>query len=168
MSAPSLSHPEAPDFRSASDRPRKTRAPRISPVLPPEDDDVDGEPRPVVLLAEDHEDSRDALRTLLDAFGYRVVEATNGREAVDRALAETPDIILMDMMMPRVDGLQATREIREVPALREVPIIALTAMEGARDRVMDAGCDDLVPKPIDVRSFLAKVREWLESGRPAA
>jgi CheY-like chemotaxis protein len=168
MSAPSLSHPEAPDFRSASDRPRKTRVPRISPVQPPEGDDVDGEPRPVVLLAEDHEDSRDALRTLLDAFGYRVVEATNGREAVERALAETPDIILMDMMMPRVDGLQATREIREVPALREVPIIALTAMEGARDRVMDAGCDDLVPKPIDVRSFLAKVREWLESGRHVA
>jgi CheY-like chemotaxis protein len=168
MAAPSLSRPEAPDVRIASERPRKTRAPRLSPVQPTSGDDVDGEPRPVVLLAEDHEDSRDALRTLLDAFGYRVVEATNGREAVDRALAETPDIILMDMMMPRVDGLQATREIRAVPELRTVPIIALTAMEGARDRVLDAGCDDLVPKPIDVRSFLTKVGEWLESGRKVA
>jgi CheY-like chemotaxis protein len=167
MAAPPLSHVEAPDLRSASDRPRKTRAPRISSVQPPQGG-VQGETRPVVLLAEDHEDSRDALRTLLDAFGYRVVEATNGREAVQRALAESPDIILMDMMMPRVDGLQATREIRAVPSLREVPIIALTAMEGARERVLDAGCDDLVPKPIDVRSFLSKIREWLETGRHAA
>lgn len=167
MAAPSLSHAEAPDVRAASDRPRKTRVPRLSHVQPPEEG-AEGDMRPVVLLAEDHEDSRDALRTLLDAFGYRVVEATNGREAVDRALAETPDLILMDMMMPRVDGLQATREIREVPALRGVPIIALTAMEGARDRVLAAGCDDLVAKPIDVRSFLGKMREWLESGRPSA
>ena len=121
---------------------------------------------PAVLIAEDHEDSRDALRTLLDAFGYRVHVATNGREAVERALAVQPDLVLMDIMMPEVDGFQATRTLRASPAFRQVPIIALTAMEGARERVLEAGCDDFVGKPIDVRTFLEKVRAWLESGRP--
>ncbi|HEX8392422.1 MAG TPA: response regulator [Longimicrobium sp.] len=131
-------------------------------------DAAEAENRPVVLVAEDHEDSRDAMRTLLDAFGYRVVEAVNGRQAVERALAERPDLILMDMMMPLMDGLQATREIRAAPSLAGVPVIALTAMEGARDRVMAAGCDDLVTKPIDVRSFLGRVRGWIEARKQAS
>lgn len=122
---------------------------------------------PSVLIAEDHEDSRDALRTLLDAFGYRVHVAANGREAVEQARAINPDLVLMDIMMPEVDGLQATRTLRADPGFRQVPIIALTAMEGARERVIEAGCDDFVGKPIDVRAFLEKVRVWLEAGRPA-
>jgi CheY-like chemotaxis protein len=120
-----------------------------------------------VLIAEDHEDSRDALRTLLDAFGYRVVLAGNGREAVQTALATSPDLVLMDMMMPEVDGFEATRTLRASPAFRQVPIIALTAMEGARENVMAAGCDDFMSKPLDVRTFLDRVRTWLASGRPA-
>ena len=164
MSATSLSHAEALPH-SASDPPRprtQVPLPRMSTVQPPPSA---GEARvPVVLIAEDHEDSRDAMRTLLDAFGYRVVEAGNGREAVERAVAEHPDVILMDMMMPYVDGFQATREIRAVEALRDVPILAITAMEGARQRVLDAGCDDLVPKPIDVRVFLEQVRAWVRRG----
>ena len=151
---------EAPSYLSLADRPRQARVPRISPVRPPQDES--GTVRaPVVLIAEDHEDSRDALRTLLDAFGYRVVEASNGRQAVERALAERPDLILMDMMMPLVDGFQATREIRAAESLRGVPILAITAMEGARQQVLEAGCDDLVPKPIDVRAFLDRVRVWI-------
>lgn len=169
MSATSLSHAEALS-RSASDdrplRPTRVPAPRMSTVRPPEPGPED-ERAPVILIAEDHEDSRDALRTLLDAFGFRVVEAGNGREAVERALAERPDVILMDMMMPYVDGFQATREIRAVEALRDVPILAITAMEGARQRVLDAGCDDLVPKPIDVRAFLDQIRVWARRGRAA-
>lgn len=164
MSAPTLSHAEALP-RSASDErfPRmRVPIPRMSTVQPP--DDAPEERAPVVLIAEDHEDSRDALRTLLDAFGFRVVEAGNGREAVERALAERPDVILMDMMMPYVDGFQATREIRAAEGLRGVPILAITAMEGARQRVLDAGCDDLVPKPIDVRAFLEQVRVWIRRG----
>ncbi|HEX2208415.1 MAG TPA: response regulator [Longimicrobium sp.] len=136
--------------------------PRISPVLPPED--AQTARAPLVLIAEDHEDSRDALRTLLDAFGYRVIEAENGRRAVELALAERPDLILMDMMMPLVDGFQATREIRQVEGLRGVPIVALTAMEGARERVLQAGCDDMVAKPLDVRAFLDRVRVWTRQG----
>jgi CheY-like chemotaxis protein len=134
--------------------------PRVSSVQPPEPEDETTR-APVVLIAEDHEDSRDALRTLLDAFGFRVLEAVNGREAVDRALAERPDVILMDMMMPKVDGFQATREIRADASMRGVPILAITAMEGARQRVLEAGCDDLVPKPIDVRAFLEQIRAWV-------
>lgn len=164
MSVPLASPAEAPPHFSVADRPRQTRVPRLSHVRVPES--ADAERPPLVLIAEDHEDSRDALKTLLDAFGYRVVEAGNGREAVDLALAERPDLILMDMMMPRVDGFQATREIRMVEGLRDVPILALTAMEGARERALQAGCDGLVPKPLDVRAFLEQVRAWT-APRPA-
>ena len=121
----------------------------------------------VVLLAEDHEDSRDALRTLLEAFGYRVVEAANGREAVERALAHAPDVVLMDMMMPVMDGFEATRTLRAHAGFRQVPIIAFTAMDGARDQVRAAGCDDVVTKPLDVRAFLPRLRGWLEGARSA-
>lgn len=161
MSAPA-SPIEAPPPLSFADRPRQARVPRISPVQPVEE--ADAARTPLVLIAEDHEDSRDALRTLLDAFGYRVAEAANGREAVERALAERPDLIVMDMMMPHVDGFQATREIRAVAGLRGVPIVALTAMEGARERVLQAGCDDMMPKPLDVRAFLDKVRALTQAG----
>jgi CheY-like chemotaxis protein len=159
MALPSPPPTEAPSYYSLAERPRQARVPRISPVRPPEDGG-DTSRAPLVLIAEDHEDSRDALRTLLDAFGYRVVEAENGRQAVELALAERPDLILMDMMMPQVDGFQATREIRAAEGLAGVPIVALTAMEGARERVMQAGCDDMVAKPLDVRAFLDRVRVW--------
>lgn len=167
MSAPTLSYAEALSHSASDERLPLTRVPvpRMSTVQPP---DLDSPERaPVVLIAEDHEDSRDALRTLLDAFGFRVVEAGNGREAVERALAERPDVILMDMMMPYVDGFQATREIRAVEDLRGVPILAITAMDGARQRVLEAGCDDLVPKPIDVRAFLEQIRVWVRRGHAA-
>lgn len=151
---------------TAPERPRQARVPRLSSVRPPivaEQADA----RPVVLVAEDHEDSRDALRTLLDAFGYRVLEAGNGRDAVDLAVRERPDLILMDMMMPQMDGFQATREIRSQPGMDAVTIVALTAMDGARSDVLAAGCNDLVLKPIDVRPFLDRVRAWTAAARPA-
>lgn len=169
MPAPPLPHAEALPHSASTPRLPLTRVPvpRMSTVQPPEPGPADDARPPVVLIAEDHEDSRDALCTLLDAFGFRVIEAGNGREAVERALAERPDVILMDMMMPHVDGFQATREIRAAEDLRGVPILAITAMEGARQRVLDAGCDDLVAKPIDVRTFLEKVRAWAGRRHPA-
>lgn len=118
-----------------------------------------------ILIAEDHADSREALRMLLEALGYRVEIAENGREAVDEALVKHPDLILMDMMMPEVDGFEATRTLRASRQFRQVPIVALTAMEGAREQVLAAGCDDYIPKPIDVRSFIGKVQNWIEVGR---
>lgn len=115
-----------------------------------------------ILVAEDHPDSREALRMLLEAFGYQVVLAGNGREAVDRALRTQPELVLMDVMMPEVDGLEATRRLRASAEFRQVPIVALTAMEGAASLSREAGCDDCVAKPIDIRSFLGKIRNWLE------
>ncbi len=129
---------------------------------------ANGQEPPSVLIAEDHEDSRDALKTLLDALGYRVLEACNGAQAVEQARLHRPDLILMDMMMPHVDGFQATRILRADPDFRDVPIIAVTAMEGARPAVLDAGCDDLVAKPVDIRSFIDKVRVWITAGRGSA
>jgi two-component system, cell cycle response regulator DivK len=144
-----------------------TRLPSLS-MLPPHFIPAEGKEPPAVLIAEDHEDSRDALKTLLDALGYRVLEACNGAQAVEQARLHRPDLILMDMMMPQVDGFQATRILRADPDFGEVPIIAVTAMEGARPAVMEAGCDDLVTKPVDIRSFIDKVRVWLTAGRGRA
>jgi two-component system, cell cycle response regulator DivK len=128
---------------------------------------VNGSIRPgqMILVAEDHLDSRDALQTLLEAVGYAVVVATDGRQAVARALENHPALILMDMMMPEMDGLDATRTLRKSPEMQDVPILALTALEGVRERVLAAGCDDYITKPIDLPSFLKKLEQWLEAGR---
>lgn len=115
-----------------------------------------------ILIAEDHGDSREAMRALFEAFGYEVCEAVNGREAVDRAVVERPNLILMDIMMPEVDGIDATRMIREIPELETTPIIAVTAMEGADKLALAAGIDDYVRKPVDIRALLTKVSGWLE------
>ena len=114
-----------------------------------------------ILLAEDHGDSREALSALLEAFGYEVVPAVNGREAVDLARASDPDLILMDIMMPELDGFEATRRIRDFPETSHIPIITLTAMDGARSLALDAGADDFLPKPVDSGSLLQKVRTYL-------
>lgn len=122
--------------------------------------------RATILVAEDHFDSRHALRTLLEAVGYRALEARNGREAIEQAVAEHPDLILMDIMMPRLDGFEATRHLRNDDRTQSVPIIAVTAMEGARDRALEAGADDVVPKPIDTRLLLDRISELLVQTSP--
>jgi CheY-like chemotaxis protein len=114
-----------------------------------------------ILVAEDHPDSRDALRTLLEACGYQVFVAGDGAEAVQRAVETHPDLILMDLMMPGVDGMEATRRLRGESDFQDVPIVALTAMEGGRERALDAGFDDFVSKPINLPSFLRKLESWL-------
>lgn len=144
---------------------RRDRLDGLGAYVPPR---ANPDAPPVVLIAEDHEDSRDALRTLLDALGYRVVVARNGAEAVEVARTAHPDLILMDMMMPSVDGFQATRTLRADPGFREVPIVAITAMEGAREAVFEAGCSDVVVKPIDIRAFLARMSDWLGTRRTDA
>jgi CheY-like chemotaxis protein len=148
----------SPSFGPA-DRPSRAQVPRIAPPLAPESA-RDGSP-PRVLIAEDHDDSRDALRTLLEAYGYDVLEAADGLQAVEIARARHPQLVLMDLMMPRMDGLAATREIRADPALADVRIVALTALEGVRDQVIEAGGDEMVSKPIDVRRLLQRLPEWV-------
>lgn len=116
---------------------------------------------PTVLIAEDHLDSREALSALLEAFGFRVVPAVNGAQAVDLARQRRPDLILMDIMMPELDGFEATRQLRGFPETRDIPIITLTAMDGARTLALDAGANDFLPKPINSGVLLKKVRSWL-------
>jgi CheY-like chemotaxis protein len=120
---------------------------------------------PLILVAEDHPDSRDALRILLEVNGFRVETADDGKQAVEMAAMLHPDLIIMDIMMPQMDGLEATRRLRSTSDFKTVPILALTAMDRAREPVLAAGCDDYLSKPIDVRSFLQRIRGWLESGR---
>ncbi len=122
-----------------------------------------------ILVGEDHRDSLEAMRLMFEAAGFEVITAENGLQAVAKAQTEGPDIILMDMMMPSMDGFTATRTLRERSF--RVPIIAVTAMEGARSRALEAGADDFVPKPIDFRDLFRKVHRWLDdwetSGEPS-
>ena len=115
-----------------------------------------------ILIAEDHLDSRDALRALLEAFGFAVLVATNGKEAVDAAVRTSPDLILMDIMMPVMDGFEATRQLRRLAKTVGTPIIAVTAMEGADELALQAGADDYVRKPIDIRVLVAKLDTLLQ------
>lgn len=117
-----------------------------------------------ILVADDHLDSRDAMRAVLEAVGYRVLEAVNGREAVEVALRDRPDLILMDIMMPELDGLDATRELRRRGTA--IPIIAVTAMDGARQLALQAGACDVVRKPVDLRGLVARIDGWLDSTTP--
>jgi CheY-like chemotaxis protein len=124
---------------------------------------VNGRPdTATILVAEDHLDSRDAMRAILEAFGYRVLEAVNGREAVELALSNRPDLILMDIMMPELDGFEATRELRRHDTTSATPIIAVTAMEGAQKLALQAGASDFVRKPVDIRGLVSKIHGWLD------
>jgi CheY-like chemotaxis protein len=110
-----------------------------------------GDTRPVVLVVEDFEDNRFMMRRLLEMSGYQVVEAVNGNQAVERAASDEPDIILMDLSLPQLDGLAATRRIRSQEGARKVPIVAVSAHDSAdfHAEALAAGCNEYVTKPID-------------------
>jgi CheY-like chemotaxis protein len=113
-----------------------------------------------ILLVEDNEMNRDMLSRRLTRQGYDVVLAPDGEAGVTMAAAVRPDLILMDMSLPGIDGWEATRRIRGEPALRHIPIIALTAhaMTGDREAAAAAGCDDYDTKPVELPRLLAKMR----------
>ena len=117
-----------------------------------------------VLLVEDNEMNRDMLSRRLVRKGYEVVMALDGRQAVEMAAAEHPDVILMDMSLPVIDGWEATRQVKAAPATRAIPVIALTAhaMAGDREKALAAGCDDYDTKPIDLPRLLDKITSVLE------
>ena len=129
---------------------------------------------PTVLVVEDTEDNRFMMRRLLEMAGYRVVEAMNGEEAVRVARTESPQLILMDLSLPVIDGLAATRLIRKVPALEATPIIAVSAHDTSdfQAEAVDAGCNSYVTKPIDfnragaVDSAVVDARRLLEAQFP--
>ena len=116
-----------------------------------------------VLTVEDHEDNRRIVRDLLTSVGYEVIEAVTGEEGVRLAEAERPDLILMDIQLPGLDGYEATRRIKANPALRQIPIIAVTsyALSGDDLKAREAGCDAYVTKPFSPRALLAKIREYV-------
>src|ERR1017187_8263157 len=117
-----------------------------------------------ILLVEDNEMNRDMLSRRLVRRGFEVVMAEDGRVGVTMALAELPDLILMDMNMPVLDGWEATREIKAAPQTAAIPIIALTAhaMSGDRERGMAAGCDDYDTKPVEFDRLMGKINALLK------
>ena len=121
-----------------------------------------------ILLVEDNEMNRDMLARRLAKRGYRVVTAGDGAEAVARARTAVPDLVLMDMGLPVVDGWEATRQLRADPVTRRVPVIGLSAhaMAADRDRALAAGADDFDTKPVDFAQLLAKIETLLARGRP--
>ncbi|MBI2946074.1 MAG: response regulator [Verrucomicrobia bacterium] len=118
-----------------------------------------------ILLVEDNEMNRDMLLRRLERKGYTVVIALDGAEGVAKARAELPDVILMDMSLPVLDGWEATRQLKTDPATKGIPIIALTAHAMAEDeqKAREAGCDDFDTKPIELERLLGKIQTQLQN-----
>jgi two-component system cell cycle response regulator DivK len=116
-----------------------------------------------ILVVEDQEDNLQIMRDLLTSAGFEIVEAKDGEAGVKTAMAERPDLILMDIQLPLLDGYEATRRIKADPALTATPIIVVTsyALSGDDIKARDAGCNAYVPKPFSPRQLLAKIREFL-------
>ena len=118
-----------------------------------------------ILLVEDNEMNRDMLSRRLKKKGYDVVMALDGQRGVEMASEESPDIILLDMSLPVMDGWDAARVLKASEATSSIPIIALTAhaMAGDRDKALNAGCDDYDTKPVDLKRLLEKIEGWLKT-----
>ncbi len=116
-----------------------------------------------ILIVEDQEDNRKILRDLLSSAGFELLEAVTGEDGVAQAAAHVPDLILMDIQLPGMDGYEATRRIKANPGLTKIPIIAVTsyALSGDDVKAMAAGCDAYVTKPFSPRALLVKIREFL-------
>jgi two-component system cell cycle response regulator DivK len=116
-----------------------------------------------ILIVEDEPRNMKLLRDLLQKFGYQILEAPDGEVGVKMAAEKIPDLILMDIMMPKMDGLEATRIIKADEKTRHIPIIALTsyAMKGDREKTIEAGCDEYIAKPIDIQDLLKTVKSFL-------
>jgi two-component system cell cycle response regulator DivK len=116
-----------------------------------------------ILVVEDQEDNRRILRDLLASVGYEIIEAVTGEQGIALAEAQRPDLILMDIQLPGVDGYEATRRIKANDALRHIPIIAVTsyALSGDDTKALEAGCDAYIAKPYSPRELLAKIRQYV-------
>jgi two-component system cell cycle response regulator DivK len=120
-----------------------------------------------ILIVEDNEMNRDMLSRRLIRRGYEVVMAVDGEEGVTAAKSECPDLILMDMSLPVIDGWEATRRLKAEPQTRRIPVIGLTAhaMAGDREKVIDAGCDDYDTKPVELPRLLQKIEALLRADK---
>jgi two-component system, cell cycle response regulator DivK len=122
-----------------------------------------------ILLVEDNEDNLVVYRTILEHVGYRVVEARDGEEGVSRAREQLPDLILMDISIPKMDGWEATQTLKRDATTRDIPIIALTAhaLEEDRQRAIQAGCDGYLAKPVEPRRVVQEVERFVGPAQPA-
>ena len=125
---------------------------------------------PRILVIEDNEENRRILRDLLTSARYELIEALTGEEGVRLAAVHRPDLILMDIQLPGIDGYEATRRIKADPALRAIPLIVVTsyALSGDDVKAREAGCDDYVAKPFSPRALLAKIRKHLARATPGS
>jgi two-component system cell cycle response regulator DivK len=116
-----------------------------------------------ILVVEDQEDDRQIIRDMLAGTGYAITEVGDGEEALVAVAKERPDLILMEIQLPSMDGYEAMRRIRTDPALLSIPIIAVTsyAPNGEEQKARAAGCDDFVPKPYSPRQLLARIRQYI-------
>ena len=116
-----------------------------------------------ILVVEDQEDNRRILRDLLGNAGFELIEAQSGEDALSAVMKQRPDLILMDIQLPQMDGYEATRRIKSSPEMKEVPVIAVTsyALAGDEGKARAAGCNAYISKPFSPRALLAKVREYL-------
>lgn len=121
-----------------------------------------------ILLVEDNEDNLVVYRTILEHVGYRVIEARDGEEGVSRARDQQPDLILMDISIPKIDGWEATQRLKADEGTREIPIIALTAhaLEEDRQKAIQAGCDGYLAKPVEPRRVVQEVERFVGPARP--
>lgn len=117
-----------------------------------------------VLIVEDNELNMKLFHDLLEAHGYDTIEARTGPEALKLADEHRPDLILMDIQLPEVSGLEVTQKLKKTPDLAQIPVIAVTAfaMKGDEERIRQGGCEDYIAKPISVVSFLEKVKRYLD------
>ncbi|MBI3161197.1 MAG: response regulator [Chloroflexi bacterium] len=116
-----------------------------------------------ILIVEDNMDTYELVRFILEKNGFETYSATNGRDGVNAAVEQRPDLIIMDLSMPEMDGWTATSLIKKDPQLASIPLIALTAhaLPGDRQRAMDAGCDEYITKPMDLAELVETIKEWV-------
>lgn len=120
-----------------------------------------------ILYIEDNFDNRLLVRRVLEAEGYRVIEAEDGVQGLDYLQSETPDLVLMDINLPEVDGYEMTKRLKQLPSMTKVPVIAMTAnvMKGDREKTIAAGCDGYIPKPIDIDALPVQIARFLRKGK---
>jgi two-component system cell cycle response regulator DivK len=117
-----------------------------------------------ILVVEDNQDNRELVVKVLKINGYKVIEAVDGEEALEKTKTENPDLILMDLFIPKIDGYEVTRRLKSDKDLKHIPVIALTAhaMKGDMEVALAAGCDGYMPKPIDVRELPKQIEYFMK------
>ena len=118
-----------------------------------------------ILIVDDNQDGRELVVKILKNRGYQMIEAVDGEEALEKAIAENPDLILMDISIPKIDGYEVTKRLKSQVTFKDTPIIALTAhaMKGDREKALEAGCDGYISKPIDIHELPDQIKSYLKN-----